>query len=618
MARSSWWLWSLPLSLLGGCLLPGFENVATPPEAEGGSESGGTGVTPVAGGGGEAPGSGGASGGAAGGEGPAPAEPQPVADTFILAQGKSLKLSAASGVLANDRGAQLSIVGYDDYDAGRPNAYDAELEIDADGSLSFTPTPSFFGRYHAEYTVTDVNEQNAVARVTFIVQPAAVNLEAVQDGVGGVVLTGDTLAELGASVVGVGDVNDDGFDDLAIGAPGEESGAGAVYVVFGSSGFVGLTLSSLASTSKETRYAVLAGSGAERVGAYVTAAGRYDSDQVPDILIGSPQAKPDGGNIGDGALYLAFGGAELKATTPLASLSQGRGLIIAGRPAYGQQLGLVVAGGGDYDGDAKIDLLAGFFEGGDATKGLALLLEPQAQGAAINQLPYKTVTDGAFELPKSLSFVGDVTGDGRDDILASSLQTIALLPGDGSGALPAALSDLPASFIVARPNGATLGAPVASAGDVNGDGKADLVYCDGAANAVACRIVFGDISAGRSLAEADWSASGFATTPALPFVTPGSDVNQDDLSDLLFADASAAYVVFGREAGFGGGVDVSDLGSAGFSLSAPPGGSLAAIASVGDVNGDGYNDFAASDPTAADGGGRVYVVFGGPFAADQR
>src|SRR5690606_2136815 len=91
------------------------------------------------------------------------------------------------------------------------------------------------------------------------------------------------------------------------------------------------------------------------------------------------------------------------------------------------------------------------------------------------------------------------------------------------------------------------------------------------------------------LASGDWTVEGFAGAPTPPLVAGGADLNQDGFADLLLADSEAAYVVFGRDAGFGA-VDVGSLGSDGFSLRAASAGSLAALSSIGDVNGDGYGD----------------------------
>jgi FG-GAP repeat/Bacterial Ig domain len=612
--RSPLWLWCLPLALVGGCLLPSFENVPADVVPEGGSDSGGS-TNVVGGAAGQAP----EGGVPAGGSGSStPSAPKPLADTFVVQQGKSLKLGAAKGVLSNDTPRGLSVSAFSDTDKNRPKAYNAAIDIAADGSVTFTPAAAFFGRYYVDYTVQNAEGETATATATFIVQPLAASLSTVADGIGGALLVGSAGDGLGQAVTALGDVNADGFDDFAIGAPGAAQGAGAVYVVFGSSAFGSLTLGALAGSSRETRFAVLKGGANEHVGSFIASAGRFDSDKVPDILVGSPATSDP-----DGSLYVAFGGAELKTSLALDAMPKGRGIVIGGQPFTGQKLGSLVAGGGDFNGDQKADLLAGFYEAGDTTKGACLILENPVADSTIDLVAHKTVSDGTAELPSSLVFAGDVTGDGKDDILASSLQYVVLLPGDGNGDLVTAITGqvsddgTAGGYKLARPANATLAAPVAPAGDVNGDKKADLAYCDVVGGKAQCEILFGHLAAGRKLFPGDWSVSGFGATPGLPYLAQGADVNQDKLADLLFADESAAYLVFGRDTGFDA-VDVGSLGGNGFSLTAPAKGKLASVATIGDVNGDGYADFAAADPTAGGGVGHVYVVFGGPFAPSQR
>ena len=131
-----------------------------------------------------------------------------------------------------------------------------------------------------------------------------------------------------------------------------------------------------------------------------------------------------------------------------------------------------------------------------------------------------------------------------------------------------------------------------------------------------CKIFFNLLSSTDSLVSADWSLSGFAKGGAA-LLAPGADLNQDGYADLVTADENGVYVVFGRKKGIGD-VKVSSLGSDGFSLSVDAAQTISAVSTIGDVNGDGYGDFAISDVTAAGGAGRVYVVFGGPFASGQR
>jgi len=109
--------------------------------------------------------------------------------------------------------------------------------------------------------------------------------------------------ELGSAVAGIGDVNGDGFDDLAVGAilasPNGVSNAGSVFVY---SGFDGTQL---------YRYD---GAGVDdRLGLSVSAAGDFDADGRPDFMVGDWSADPNGFlNAGSAVIYSGATGAELQ------------------------------------------------------------------------------------------------------------------------------------------------------------------------------------------------------------------------------------------------------------------------------------------------------------------
>jgi FG-GAP-like repeat/FG-GAP repeat len=158
------------------------------------------------------------------------------------------------------------------------------------------------------------------------------------------------------------------------------------------------------------------------------------------------------------------------------------------------------------------------------------------------------------------------------------------------------------------------GRSVASAGDVNGDGFADVIvgalradphgYASGASY-----VVFGQASgfaANIDLSSLD-GATGFQLSGAAALdqsgisVASAGDVNGDGFADVLVGGASQAYVVFGKASGFGANIDLSSLdGSTGFRLA----GAGQAVASAGDVNGDGFADLIVGSV------GSDYVVFG--------
>ena len=189
------------------------------------------------------------------------------------------------------------------------------------------------------------------------------------------------------------------------------------------------------------------------------------------------------------------------------------------------------------------------------------------------------------------------------------------------------------------------GISVSSAGDVNGDGFADLIVGAlgndaGGYNAGAAYVVFGkaagfgavnldDVAAGtggfKIVGEASYSYAGISVSSA-------GDVNGDGFDDLIVGApgirpysnygysysgfSGAAYVVFGKAAGFGP-VNLNDVaaGTGGFKIVGEAAYEFASISvsSAGDVNGDGFDDLIVGAIGNGAGGpyaGAAYVIFG--------
>ncbi len=213
-----------------------------------------------------------------------------------------------------------------------------------------------------------------------------------------------------------------------------------------------------------------------------------------------------------------------------------------------------------------------------------------------------------------MDYVGRVDSDTKDEVVLASIKSVTMLLGR-AGAYPSNTGtvssdgsvggwlyglDLPTTVPDPKTNPV-----VAGAGNVDGDPahSADLLICELDASSVpTCRVVFGPPVA----LDAGWNFSGFK---ALPRLAHGADLNGDGFSDVLFADASNVYAVFGKKSGHTP-VDVTALGSAGFTLSAESGHNVSSVVTVGDVNGDGAEDYAVGDASANSGAGSVFVVYG--------
>jgi FG-GAP repeat len=253
---------------------------------------------------------------------------------------------------------------------------------------------------------------------------------------------------------------------------------------------------------------------------------------------------------------------------------------------------------------------------------VALFAEPRAASSITSQIlidPVGEHTGDVFGC--SVAWVGDVNGDGYDDLLVGAFRypEIASL---GQAYLyfgGPALDDV-ADLVIPAPAGGAgwFGVSVASAGDFNGDGYPDFIIgAQQAGNEGKAFIYYG----GPSLdATPDFTLTGESTGALIAFgasVASAGDVNEDGFDDVIVGapwypgggnKPGRAYVFFGGAAPdavpdrvFSGVGFYDQLGSV--------------VGSAGDMNGDGHPDLFASAPnndTAALNAGAIYVWFGGP------
>jgi len=236
-----------------------------------------------------------------------------------------------------------------------------------------------------------------------------------------------TLASYGFSVAGAGDVNADGYDDVLVGAPtwnqsrswpgldtGNPPKEGAVFLYHG--GPAGIT-----GTNANDANTRIEGNQLEAFfGNSVAGAGDVNNDGYADIIIGSVNY-PAGSPLAvsqEGAAYVYLGGpAGVVATGPEHAQAAFHGT----EPA--EWLGRSVSSAGDYDADGFDDVIisARVYPGSLNNEGISYLFRGGVNGIVGSGLvdAYARITSNRTDasLGFSARSAGDIDGDGKADII---------------------------------------------------------------------------------------------------------------------------------------------------------------------------------------------------------
>ena len=394
---------------------------------------------------------------------------------------------------------------------------------------------------------------------------------------------GDAPFDLfGLSVSGAGDVNGDGFADLIVGAWGDDNNgtdSGSARVFSGSDGSV--------------LYNFDGDSAGDTLGLSVSGAGDVNGDGFADLIVGAPSDDNNGEASGSVRVLSGFDGSVLYNFNG-DSASTG--------------LGSSVSGAGDVNGDGFADLIAG--AEGDDTNGPDSGLARVFSGSDGSVLHNFNVVDSSnarnARFGFSVSGAGDVNGDGVADLIVGDRSISTSGPPNRARVLSGSDGSVLYDFNVSSfSNGQQVA--VSDAGDVNGDGFADLIV--GSQNFDTgfgiAQVYSGSDGSVLYSFDGDSIGDSFGLS-----VSGAGDVDGDGVPDLIVGAPDA-----GNDGEFRGGARVFS-GSDGSLLYDFDSGSTSidgfgfSVSGAGDVNGDGVADFVVGAPIggANDGGfARVFV-----------
>jgi hypothetical protein len=398
---------------------------------------------------------------------------------------------------------------------------------------------------------------------------------------------------LGTSVASAGDINNDGYDDLIVGAYEADfngrSGSGSAYVIYGgASSFSNFTLDDLPTTAG---FRIDGAAADDDFGYNVASAGDVNNDTYDDVIVGAQRADFPGRDD-CGTAYVIFGKPTFAGNIDVSNMLTTVGFRMVGafEDAYA---GYAVASAGDLDNDNFDDILVGS------------IYDFGSDGAVF-------VVFGNSTFPATIDLFNDVWDN----------PTVGIT--------------------IQGQSGSNLGRSVSTAGDFNNDGIDDMLlggcYAENNSRSVSgsTYVLFGKTTGWEDTFLSETvpaPAAGFRMDGALPnsfcgySASPAGDLNHDNRDDILVGcwlqdfegrpTAGASYVVYGKSMGIAD-IDFASMAPAdGFHIGGAAEGDHAgfSVASAGDFNGDTFNDILIGAPISGANGthqsGSTYVLFAG-------
>jgi sorbitol-specific phosphotransferase system component IIC len=361
-------------------------------------------------------------------------------------------------------------------------------------------------------------------------------------------------ANLGVSVSGAGDVNGDGYADVIVGAYFYDNGQnneGAFFVYHGSAAGINTVADTMVESDQADAW----------MGWSVSGAGDVNGDGYADVIVGAYGYGNPVPADNEGAFFVYHGTASGINTVADTMVESNLASAV---------LGFSVSGAGDVNGDGYGDVVVGarFYDNGQINEGAAFVYHGSAAG--IN-----TTADAMVEsdqtnayLGHSVSGAGDINGDGYADVIVGAHGYGNPVPANYEGAFfvyhgsASGISTTADAMVESNQANAQLGWSLSGAGDVNGDGYADVIVgaynYDNGQNDEGAAFVYHGSAAGLNTVAAAMVEPDQINARLGQSVSGAGDVNGDGYADVIVGayfydsgqnDEGAAFVYYGNSEG---------------------------------------------------------------------
>ena len=294
----------------------------------------------------------------------------------------------------------------------------------------------------------------------------------------------------GWSVANIGDLDNDGTPDIAVGSPGTRAGGAPT-------GYVEILLMNSDGTVKSATLingdtpngpALAVG---DRFGASVSGIGDLDGNGAVDIAVGAPGHFENSESTGDAYILFMNNDATIKSTVDLgASNTTTNGPVLVANDRFGESVSTI----GDIDGDNITDIIVG--APGHAVRGVAtgdayiLFLNADGTPKSTVEIGVDTPNGPAIAVGDrfgwSATGIGDLDGDGTPDIavgapgriigstVAGTIHIILLTP-DGTPKTSITINDNTPNGPSTLEVGDRFGSSIGTISDLDNDGIAEIV-----------------------------------------------------------------------------------------------------------------------------------------------